>query len=136
MKERITHLLIRIVWLRWLSQPRQPRRLRLAPCALCLMPQVARANIWNSRDDNFTSVGRTGSGSAKFFPDSAASPLQRPWVNFPSFVARQSFLKASATSSINSTGALIHSPIHPTSNLQLIIILMEVFPMPEQVEFA
>lgn len=109
------------------------------PCALRLVLRVVRANIWNSRDDNFISVGGNRSVSAKFFPDSAAPSLQQTQVDFPSFVARQSSLKASAasaTSSINCTGALIHSPIHPTSNPQHIIILIEVFPMPEKIEFA
>lgn len=129
MKEHITRLLIPIVRHRRLWQPRQPRRLRLAPCVSCL--ELLQVNIWNSRDDNLTSVGRNGSVSERFFPGSAQTQQ-----DVPSFVARQSSLKASATSSINCTGALIHSPIHPTSNPQLIIILIEVFPMPEKVEFT
>lgn len=134
MKKHITRLLTPIVRHRRLWQPRQPCRLRLAPCVSCL--KLLRANIWNSRDDNLTSVGQNGSFSANSFPDSAAPSLQQTQVDFPSFVARQSSLKASATSSIDCTGALIHSPVHPISNPQHIIILIEVFPMPEKVEFA
>lgn len=53
-------------------------------------------------------------------------------MNVPSFVARQSSFKASVTSSINSTGALIHNPAHPTSNPQPIIILIEVSQCPNK----